>query len=170
MDFQNEYVKCRVTTSPNCEKIKISGMILNRNLFKNVLLIAPNPIDKRASYHGTGLPFPCADIAFEDSPNKYEIDINGSFAVDFSYPNSYYSVADKHKIISSIFFILEKNDGQKEFIRFELKDNYKLRSLVNREERNGPEFYSKKYYILPIDTAEILMKEYAKIKITQNIA
>jgi len=169
MEFENNYVKCRVSTL-DCDRIQISGVIINRNLYKNILLIASNPIDKRSSYHGTGLPFPCADIAFEGSANKYEVGMSGNFNVTFSYPNSYYSVADKHKILSSIFFIIEKQDNAKEFVRFELKDNYPLRSLVNREERNGPEFYSTKYDMLPIDTSEAIMKEYAKMKSEKKIA
>jgi hypothetical protein len=45
-----------------------------------------------------------------------------------------------------------------------------LRTLVNRESRTGPEFYATKYEILPVDTAEIIMKEYAKAKVSHNIA
>jgi len=173
MDFQNNFVKCRVQILGKCDSIRITGSILNSNNFKNAMVLAPNPINKNASYSGTGLPFPCADIAFEETPNMKEIDLSqeaGSFDVKFSYPNSYYTVANKKKIISSIFFILDKIEGGKEFIRFELKDMYPLRSLVNRESRTGPEFYSDKYDILPVDTANAIMKAYAKIKVSNDIA
>lgn len=171
MDFQNSFVQCRVQILGKCEGIRITGNILNRSNFKDVMILAPNPIDKNASYSGTGLPFPCADVAFEGSPNTKKIDDSGVINVDFSYPNSYYTVANKKKIISSIFFILENlNGGGKEFIRFELKDMYPLRTLVNRESRTGPEFYSDKYDILPVDTAEAIMKAYSKIKVSHEIA
>lgn len=170
MDFQNNFVKCRVQILDKCDSIRITGSVLNRNNFKSAMLLAPNPIDKNASYSGTGLPFPCADIAFEETTNTKEIDVSGVFDVKFSYPNSYYTVANKKKIISSIFFILDKVEGGKEFIRFELKDMYPLRSLVNRESRTGPEFYSDKYDILPVDTANAIMKAYAKIKVSEDIA
>lgn len=170
MNFENDFVQCSVQIIGKCDGIKITGNVLNRNTFKNVFLLAPNAIDKKSSYSGTGLPFPCADVAFEGSPNKKEIDESGIINVDFSYPNSYYTVSKKQKIISSIFFILERVDGNKEFLRFELKDNYPLRTLVNRESRNGPEFYSDKYDILPIDTANAIMKLYAQIKVSHKIA
>jgi len=170
MEFQNEYLKCQVNIIDNYTKIRIIGTIINRNMFKNVLLIAPNPIDKRASYHGTGLPFPCADIAFEGTVNKFNVDSSGFFNTVFLYPNSYYTVSLENKVNSSIFFVFELTNGDKKFIRFELKDLFPLRSLVDRETRRGPEFYSDKYDILPIDTAEVIMKEYSKLKVEKGLA
>lgn len=170
MEFRNEYISCRVDFIDNCQHIQISGIVNNRSAFKNVLLIAPNPIDKRASYSGTGLPFPCADVAFEGSENMYDIPETGAFNTTFTYPNSYYTVANKHKIVSSIFFIVEHLDGKKEFIRFQLLDQYELRTLINRETRKGPEFYSQKHDVLPVDTAEAIMREYARIKVDLRIA
>lgn len=170
MEFQNSLVQCNVQVLGKCEGIRIKGTVLNRNNYDTVMILAPNPIDKRSSYSGTGLPFPCADVAFEGSPNMKEIDMSGVFDVDFSYPNSYYTVANKKKVISSIFFILDKVEGGKEFVRFELRDMYPLRTLVNRESRTGPEFYSEKYDVLPVDTAEAIMKMYAKIKVSKELA
>ena len=170
MEFQNSLVQCRVQVLGKCEGIRITGNVLSRNIYNNAMVLAPNPIDKKSSYSGTGLPFPCADIAFEGSPNMKEIDDSGAFDVEFSYPNSYYTVANKKKVISSIFFILDKVEGGKEFIRFELKDMYPLRTLINRESRTGPEFYSEKYDILPVDTANAIMKAYAKLKVSNDIA
>lgn len=55
-------------------------------------------------------------------------------------------------------------------VRFELKDMYELRTLINRESRTGPNFYDDKHHILPIATAEEIMIEYAKLKITHKLA
>lgn len=170
MEFRNEYVQCKIDIIGKHESINLHGSVINANLYKNVLISASNPIDKRASYHGTGLPFPCADIAFENSQNNYKVDQTGFFDVTFSYPNSYYTVADKHRINPSVFFIIDKMDGLPELIRFELPDPYSLRTLTNRETRKGPEFYSDKYDLLPVDTAEVIMKTYANIKETKKIA
>lgn len=170
MEFKNDLVMCKVEFLNKCSGIRIIGTIPNRDIYKNAMLIAANPIDKMSSYSGTGLPYPCADIAFDGSKNNHEINASGNFNTEFSYPNSYYTVANKMKVVSSIFFVLEKMDGNKEFVRFELKDMYPLRTLVNRESRNGPEFYSNKYDILPVETAEAIMKEYAKIKVSHKIA
>jgi len=170
MDFRNAFVQCTVTPIDNFSKIRITGQVANRPGFQSALMIAGNPIDRRSSYSGTGLPFPCADVAFEETKNVYNIEMNGTIDAVFTYPNSYYTVGDKKKVISSIFFILEYLDGNKEFIRFELKDLYPLRTLVNRESRTGPEFYSSKYEILPVDDAEVIMREYTKLKESHGIA
>jgi len=168
MEFHNEYINCSVEFL-DC-KIRIFGNILEPGKIKSAVIIAPNTFDKKASYSGTGLPFPCEEIAFENTPNQHIIDNKGNFDVIFTYPNSYYTVANKKKIVSSIFFIMETNDGQKYYQRFELKDMYVLRTLVNRETRNGPEFYSKKYDLLPIDTSEILMYKYSELKQNYGLA
>jgi hypothetical protein len=169
MNFDNEFLHCRIDFLAN-QKIKLTGLVHNRMYYKNVFLIAPNSVAKTASYSGTGLPFPCADIAFENSPNLYEVSASGVIDAVFSYPNSYYTVANKKKIISSVFAIIEQQDGQQHFVRFELKDLYPLRTLVNRETRTGPDFYALKHEILPVDTAEVVMREYAKIKVANGIA
>jgi hypothetical protein len=169
MNFENEFLRCRIDILPN-RKIKLTGLVPNRMYYKNVFLIAPNSASKTASYSGTGLPFPCADIAFEGSPNIYEVDSSGTIDTVFSYPNSYYTVANKKKINSSVFAIIETTDGQQQFVRFELKDIYPLRTLVNRETRTGPEFYALKHEILPVDTADVVMRAYAKIKVAHGIA
>lgn len=169
MNFQDNFMNCNIIYLDE-QKINISGSILNYHNISSVLIIAPNPVDIKGSYSGKGLPFPCAEIAFDNTPNKHLIDSESkTFNVIFSYPNSYYSVADKHKIISSVFFVIEFNDGNKIFQRFELEDRYYLRTLINRESRIGPEFYSNKYNVLPIDTAEQLMYQYAIYK-TKNKA
>jgi hypothetical protein len=139
-------------------------------MFNNVMIMAANPANNTASYSGKGLPFPCADIAFQGSKNIYQVDLSGNFNTIFTYPNSYYSVANKNKIVSSIFFILEDLNGKTEFVRFQLNDLYPLRTLVNRESRTGPEFYDLKHQILPVDTAEVVAREYAQIKSIYNIA
>lgn len=170
MEFDNEYIRCNIEFLNNCKHIKITGLVHNRLLYKNIVLIAPNSINLSSSYSGTGLPFPCADIAFENSPNVYEVDASGVIDTIFRYPNSYYTVANKNKIISSIFVVIEHTDGSNQFIRLQLKDMYPLRTLVNREGRTGPEFYELKHEILPVDTAEVVSRQYAKIKTTYNIA
>ncbi len=170
MEFQNNYISCKIEYLDNFKYVKIYGQILNRDKYKNVVIMAPQSIDKMSSYSGTGLPFPCADIAFEGTKNIYQVNSLGMIDILFTYPNSYYSVANKQKVVSSIFFIFENMNDEQEFVRIELKDLYPLRSLVNRETRTGPEFYSSKYEMLPIDTAEIVMREYCRLKTIKNLA
>jgi hypothetical protein len=170
MEFQNTFLHCKVHFLDN-KQIKIEGTVYNRQLYKNVLLIAPNSANKTASYSGTGLPFPCADIAFEGSPNIFSVGYEGFINTVFTYPNSYYTVANKKKIVSSIFVVIEHQDNRTEYIRLQLKDLYPLRTLVDREAKqvNGPDFYDLKHEILPVDNAEAVMKAYADAKIRFDI-
>lgn len=170
VNFNNSYVNCTIDNVENTNKLKIYGTVLNPMLYNSMILIAANPIDRMSNYSGSGLPFPCSDIAFENTPNILEIDNSGSFNAVFVYPNSYYSQGGCDKIVSSIFFILEDKANKKEFIRFELPDICPLRTLSNRKNRTGPEFYGAKDFILPIDTAENVMRAYAKAKLEYSIA
>lgn len=171
MQFNNNFVSCNITFSNDYSKMTVNGSIKNPMVFKKMVILAPNPIDRMTNYSGSGLPFPCADIAFDNTPNKYIIGSDGSFNVNFTYPNSYYGQNGYTKIISSIFFILDYGDNKKETIRFELKDLCVLRSLADRSsKRKGPEFYAAKDYILPIDTAENVMRAYSQAKVEYDIA
>jgi hypothetical protein len=168
-NFNNQYVNCTVNSTNNYNKIRIKGNVNNPAIYSSMLMIASNPIDRMSNYSGSGLPFPCSDIAFENTPNNYIIESSGLFDVEFFYPNSYYSIDGKTKIISSIFFILDMN-GKKEYVRFELPDLCILKTLFNRNNRTGPEFYASKDYILPVANAENVMRSYSKIKRDYNIA
>jgi hypothetical protein len=174
MQFDNIFVNCSVTFSNDYKNITISGTVKNASQFNQMLLIAPNPIDRMSNYSGSGLPFPCGDIAFDNSPNKYIIEKNGYFNVIFKYPNSYYAQDGKTKIVSSIFFILDygnNGNSNKEFIRFELKDLCVLRTLADRQSKfKGPEYYAARDYLLPLDTAENVMRAYSTAKVEFDIA
>jgi hypothetical protein len=169
VNFSNSFVICNINNIEGTNKLKIKGNVLNPMLYKSMILIASNPIDRMTNYSGSGLPFPCSDIAFENTPNILNIDSSGSFDTVFIYPNSYYSQGGCEKIVSSIFIILD-NGSNKEFIRFELPDICPLRTLSNRKNRTGPEFYATRDFILPIDTAENVMRAYAKAKLEYGIA
>ena len=172
MEFQNSFLQCRVHFLNNYQNIKIEGNVYNRQLYSNVLLIAPNHMNRTASYSGTGLPFPCADIAFEGSPNLFTVGYDGVIDALFTYPNSYYTVANKKKIVSSVFVVIEHLDGKTDYVRLQLKDLYPLRTLVDRaaKQESGPDFYDLKHEILPVDTAEAVMRAYAEAKARFDIA
>lgn len=169
VNFNNQYVNCTIDNSDKFNKIRIKGTVNNPAIYDSMVIIASNPIDRMSNYSGSGLPFPCSDIAFEKTPNKHVIDSSGLFDIEFFYPNSYYSQGAHTKIISSVFFILDSN-GKKEYIRFQLPDMCVLRSLYNRGNRTGPEFYASKDYILPVANAENVMRSYSKVKVEYDIA
>lgn len=169
MNFDDDFLSCRVDFSPDYSKIKIRGFIKNPAYYSKIALSAANPMDRMTNYSGSGLPFPCATIAFENTPNHALIDSSGKINSVFLYPNSFYAQNGKDKIISSIFFDATSINGDNTVHRYELIDRCVLRTLANRNARKGPEFYAAKDYLLPIDTAENVMRVYAKVKVENDI-
>jgi len=161
--FSNEYLSFTVNPDEKYENISIDGIIFNPSKYTSMVLIGANPPDRLGNYSGTSLPFPCFDIAFDNTVNKHTIDQTGSFNINFKYPNSYYKPDGYTKIVSPIIFVLDNMN-----ITFELEDKCKLKTLANRS--NNPLFYSTKEEVLPIDTAENVMYAYANAKFIYNIA
>ena len=169
MIFNDQHINLKVTFFKDYSKIKLTGNVKNPGQYKNIVIMAPNPIDRMSNYSGSGLPFPNNEIAFQNTPNK--IDITGSGVIDgtFLYPNSFYMPDGINKIVSSIFLqLIDKND-KVIHLHYELDDINALRTLINRKSRADPEFYAAKDYILPIATAENVMRAYAAAKIEHDI-
>jgi hypothetical protein len=172
MIFNDEYTGFTVIHSTDLSSLKITGSIKNINLYNNVLIIAPNPIDRMTNYSGSGLPFPNHEIAFDNTPNIHHVDSSGLFDIYFKYPNSFYMPDGLNKIKPSIFFIFTSGSGGDNIsfrLQYELHDINALRTLVNRASRKNPEFYGARDYILPIDTAEKVMYAYSRAKIENDI-
>ena len=169
MIFSDEYTDFNVIYSKDYSLINIKGSLKNKVIYNNVIIIAPNPIDRMSNYSGSGLPFPNYEIAFENTPNIHTIDSSGVFDISFKYPNSFYIPDGINKIKPSIFFIFTDNSDNSFRLQYELHDINALRTLVNRSSRKNPEFYGAKDYILPIDTAEKVMYAYSRAKIENDI-
>ena len=172
MIFNDEYTSFSVAFNGDHSLLQITGSVKNNALYNNVVIIAANPIDRMSNYTGSGLPFPNYEIAFENTPNIHKVDSLGTFNISFKYPNSFYTPDGINKIIPSIYFVLTDgtNGANNSFrIQYELHDIVALRTLVNRSSRKNPEFYAAKDYILPIDTAENVMRAYARAKIENDI-
>jgi len=174
MNFNNQFIDSTITFNKDYSSVTINGSVKNPLLYKNMLLIAPAPIDRMSSYSGSGLPFPSFEMAIEGTPNRFEINTDGVFSTTFMYPNSFYEynyeTRQKDKIISSIFVILTDYNYTENMIRIELKDLCVLRTLLNRSGRKNPEFYAAKDYLVPITTAEnIMMDYYSRAKIEHDI-
>jgi hypothetical protein len=154
-------------------KLKIHGKINNPSDYSRIELLAANPIDRNMSYSGSGLPFPCPSIAFDESPNYYLVPENGIISnVIFMYPNSYYTIDGKTKIPPSLFVTLHPKNGEKNIhVRLELNDLLPLRTLTYRPHHvAGPLYYSAKEQLIEIQGAEATARTYANYKIKYDIA
>lgn len=169
MIVDDEFISCQVDFIANNTKLVLKGAVKNPTNYKKILLIAPNPIDRMMNYSGSGLPFPCADIAFENTPNKMLVDESGTFNTIFLYPNSFYLQNGRDKVVSSVYLSLTDHNGRTRHLQYQMPELNILRTLVNRSSRTGPEFYGAKDYLLPIASAENVMREYARIKVENNV-
>ena len=170
MNFKNEYVQCIIAV--NGRHVRITGNVVSPAGFSQMVLIAPNPIDSMTTYAGSGLPFPCPNIAFENTPNNVVIESTGTFDATFSYPNSYYTNDQNTRIEPSVFFILQKaGAAEPVIVRIPLDDVLPLRTLTHRPGfRAGPEFHAKKDTLVPPMTAEGVMRTMKEYKAKYDIA
>ena len=172
--FANEYVDCDVQVQG--EQLVLNGVVKRFDNYDYAELVAANPIDRSMSYNGSGLPFPCAQIAFENTPNFKKItkDDRGMFTVFFQYPNSYNTEDGWNRVPPSIFFILKSETQRLEpmFIRFELPMDPMLnvRTLTYRSRpREGPHAFAMKEDTIGICGAEETMRKYRDAKIFADL-
>ena len=72
--------------------IIVSGTVNSNIDNPNIIFWAPSPADHLTSYSGSGLPFPNAEMAYENTPNKGMVKAkNKSFSFRLKYPNAYYA-------------------------------------------------------------------------------
>jgi hypothetical protein len=161
-NISDNYIDCSIHLEG--DKLIIKGSLKNPNSYKKKIITAPNPPNYRSSYSGSCLPFPCEEIALQNTKNYKEIDNTGIIDVQFIYPNSFYSPDGYNKIKSPIIIII---DDEKKI--YELEDHFPLKTLRDRV-RGNPSFYAVKEIILPVATAENNMYNYADAKLKYNIA
>lgn len=172
-NFANEHVDCIVELQGN--QILVLGTIKTIAQFDYAEIIAANPIDRMMSYNGSGLPFPCANIAFDHTPNYKKItnDDNGEYRVYFLFPNSYYSEDGYTRVAPSIFFILRKKSSEPVYVRFELPAEpiFNVRTLTYRNKpRQGPQAFQMKEDVVGICGAQETMMRYKDAKLFQDLA
>jgi hypothetical protein len=145
--------------------INLNGSIKNFEFYNKCIIKAPMSIDKHSSYTGCSLPFPCEEIALDNTLNYYEVtkDTHGLFNIDFIYPNSFYASDGFTLYKSPIIFLLDD-----EKIIIELKNMCPLKTLTSRI--SNPFQYNMKEYLLPVATSEKTMYNYANLKLTKNLA
>jgi len=143
-------------------KVVITGKITQP--FSKAKLLAANPIDKMSNYSGSGLPFPCYDIAFDNTPNIKHIN-SANYAATFEYPNSFYMTNGRDKVPPTIYLSVDDNIIETK----ELPDPLPLKTLTHRGTTNRERFVSYKYNNLPIKNQDEVMIAYKNMKLTENI-
>ena len=175
MQFDNEYISLVATVSNDFSVVEFQGRVKNPGSYKSMEIMAAHPIDRMTNYSGSGLPWPCPNFAFDNTPSRLQVSKDGSFQGKFRYPNSYYTYDAFEKIPPSLFALLYDNSGKTPIVvRIGLNepDILKMRTLTYRNRNAGPAFYAvKEQYmgILPT-TAEEAMLTLKAFKPRYNIA
>ena len=106
-------------------KVIVTGKI--NQPFTKARLFAANPIDRMSNYSGSGLPFPCYDIAFDNTPNIKHIN-SENYGATFEYPNSYYMPNGRDKVPPTIYLSVDNKIIEAK----ELVDPLPLKTLTHR--------------------------------------
>jgi hypothetical protein len=173
--FENEYLQCSIETRGDDNKeIHLKGYIKQMASASEVVISASKPINRMTNYTGSGLPYPCAQVAFENTPNLLVVrDPTGAFDVVFSYPNSYYTADFYTRIEPSVFVSFQWKDASREstMVRLPLEDRLPLRTLTYRPGfYKGPQYYAAKTDIIGVRGAEATMRSLASVKAAYDVA
>ncbi len=127
-----------------------------------VYYIAASPPDYRFTYTGSALPFHSYQQAFQNTPNKGQIEVkNGEISVDIQYPNTFYIGLGTVPIPPTLF-LYYKSKGKQIERQIRLSDGvpYRMLSYPMRftRPRKNAEFYEK-MWSLPVRTQEQIFRD-----------
>lgn len=168
--FNNEHIYLSIIEDKNANIIQLAGSIKQPLLYSSMVVFAANPIGKMISHSGSGFPFPNNRIAFEDSPNYFNVDASGVIQTVFNRPNSYYAADTFTRVVPSIFVKLTPLNQLDEpiLIQVELEDTLPLKG--RKEKVGGPDFYAKKSEIIGVRSQYDIIRMLEYVKKTYNTA
>ena len=130
-----------------------------------VIFWAPNPPTYTQSYTGSGLPFPNADIAYENTPNRGAVLAEGGqFEFRVRYPNSYYMGLGSVLVEPSVHIKVCENGKSGKVETIKLGNGIPFRSLTyppvqsGTAPRKNPMFYAGREK-LPMRTQEQILRD-----------
>ena len=147
------------------DKLLLTGKVPNPSDYIEMMVFAAAPIDRMTNYAGSGLPFPCSDIAFEGTPNRFPVPKDGVINTTFKRPNSYYT-ANHEKVPPTVFVRLVNKAGKPTFIKYPLEDKLPLRTLFYRQAGHDPAFYQRLADILGVQSQFSILSNLEKTKVS----
>lgn len=127
--------------------------------------LAASPCDRRASFSGSGFPFHSAQQAFQETPTRGIIKLQGnSFEVPMLFPNSYYIQVGRELIPPTLFLMYDNAKGEEHVVRIKLSDPIPYRFLGYPSQftmgRNDASFYHA-HHNLPVRSQEQVLLDSA---------
>jgi hypothetical protein len=162
-------------------KLHITGFVKTPADYSKIVIMAPAPIQRFLNYSGSALPFPCAKVAFDNTPNYVDLTrpVDGATTsptdvdVVFEYPNAYYTADHTERISPSIFFALTPvRSNETLYVRLELPNPHPLKTLTYRPGfAKGPEFYQKKEELVGVpENQEAYLRAIGPLKAKYDLA
>lgn len=138
--------------------VKIVGKV-NENVKDATLTFSASaPCDRRTSFSGSGLPFPNAEQAFDNSPNVGSIKLgrNNTFILEMLIPNSYYMGLGTILIPPTVYFTYNNGYAVKNQ-SIKICDSIPYRTLTYPVSRVNCSFYSS-FSTLPVRGQEEILQ------------
>lgn len=145
-------------------EILVRGIIIDGIKNNEVRFLAASPTDRRSSFTGSGLPFPNQTQAFENTPNRGLLLLDGSNTFEFTvlYPNSFYVELGRQMIPPTVYLQYYTKDDVKRVIPIKLGEPVPYRMLEYPRHftiaRNGATFYHA-HHNLPVRTQEQVLRD-----------
>jgi hypothetical protein len=143
-------------------KIVVKGTISDNVVDGRIRYVASAPIDRRSSFTGSGLPFANAQQAFDNTPNKGNIELrsNNTFEIKINeIPNSYYAGLGTVLVPPSVFIMYhDGNEIKKMCIQIAEPIPYRMLTypMSNTFARKDAQFYAGGFE-LPVRTQEQIL-------------
>uniref|UniRef100_A0A6C0BG07 Uncharacterized protein n=1 Tax=viral metagenome TaxID=1070528 RepID=A0A6C0BG07_9ZZZZ len=166
--FESAYCAGTINYDNDIDRqISVKGRI-NENIKDNKLyFVAASPPDYRATFTGSGLPFHSQIQAFQNTPNKGSIDINGygeEFEIKLIMPNSYYVGLGTVVVPPTLYLEYVNQFDVKRNISVKLSYGIPYRSLTwpgpgqNTAPRANVMFYGTQFN-LPVRSQEQILRD-----------
>jgi hypothetical protein len=147
--------------------VTVSGRVSNLAGATKIVFWAPAPPDYRTSYSGSGLPYPNAEVAFQQTPSYGTVPVSGdgSFVFSIPFPSAYYTnlgtvYVQPHVRVQTV---VNGKAGAVETIKVAEGVPFRLLTyppVPQTAPRCSPQFYGNRD-ILPVRTQEQVLRDSA---------
>jgi hypothetical protein len=120
---------------------------------------AAAPIERRASYSGSALPFASAQMAFENTPNSGRLQIASMHEITLKSPNAYYAGLGTVLIPPTVYFTYIQG-GKEKKLSVKLGQSAFYRTLTYPSSRADAMFYDN-VRNLPVRSQEQVFRDSA---------
>jgi len=143
----------------------VKGSVPTKTNDATLLFWAANPADYLTSFSGSGLPFPNAEIAYENTTNKGATKISGGvYQFRVRFPNAYYSGLGSVYVEPCVHIKVCEEGGDNKIYTVNLSNGIPFRSLTypptqpGTAPRTSPLFYAGRDE-LPMRTQEQILRD-----------